>query len=314
MASLEVLLGVAAAVVLLGVIAVRAVRPAGPALAAALPRHRRPARRVGARAASSPTPRSRESLGLAALVLILVEGGLTTRWTAVRPSLGVGIALSTVAVVVSIGVVGVGAAPPAGPGVAHRVPVGCRAVLDRRRRGVQRAARGRGRPAPLRRARAGVRHERRAGGARGRPAGLRTTRSRGSPRLLVVYELVAGGLIGGVARLRRGVGAATGRAAVDRASTRSPRSRSACSPTRPASSRTRPGCSPPTWPRSCWATPTCRTAAACGRSPRAPAGSRRSACSCCSGSYVSPPRLVDAVVPALVAGVVLILLAARRCR
>ena len=48
-----------------------------------------------------------ESLGLAALVLILVEGGLTTRWAAVRPSLGVGIALSTVAVAVSIGVVGV---------------------------------------------------------------------------------------------------------------------------------------------------------------------------------------------------------------
>ena len=40
-------------------------------------------------------------------MLILIEGGLTTRWTAVRPALGVGIALSTVAVVVSIGVVGV---------------------------------------------------------------------------------------------------------------------------------------------------------------------------------------------------------------
>jgi potassium/hydrogen antiporter len=48
-----------------------------------------------------------ESLGLAALVLILAEGGLTTRWDAVRPSLGVGITLSTVAVAVSIGVVGV---------------------------------------------------------------------------------------------------------------------------------------------------------------------------------------------------------------
>src|SRR5919112_6667966 len=59
MASLEVLLGVAAAVVLLG-----------------------------------------------ALVLILSEGGLTTRWANVRPALGVGIALSTVAVVVSIAVVG----------------------------------------------------------------------------------------------------------------------------------------------------------------------------------------------------------------
>jgi potassium/hydrogen antiporter len=46
-------------------------------------------------------------MGLAALVLILIEGGMTTRWRSVRPSLGLGIALSTVAVLVSIGVVGV---------------------------------------------------------------------------------------------------------------------------------------------------------------------------------------------------------------
>jgi cell volume regulation protein A len=47
-----------------------------------------------------------QSLGLAALVMILAEGGLTTRWSAVKPSLGIGIALSTVAVVVSIAVTG----------------------------------------------------------------------------------------------------------------------------------------------------------------------------------------------------------------
>src|SRR6185312_10825984 len=47
-----------------------------------------------------------EAVGLGALVLILTEGGLTTRWATVRPALGVGIALSTVAVVVSITVVG----------------------------------------------------------------------------------------------------------------------------------------------------------------------------------------------------------------
>ncbi|MEJ2859108.1 MULTISPECIES: potassium/proton antiporter [unclassified Saccharothrix] len=46
------------------------------------------------------------SLGTAALVLILTEGGLTTRWTAVKPALGLGIALSTVSVGVSIGVTG----------------------------------------------------------------------------------------------------------------------------------------------------------------------------------------------------------------
>ncbi len=48
-----------------------------------------------------------QSLGLAALVLILTEGGLTTRWSAVKPALGQGIALSTVAVAVSIAVTGV---------------------------------------------------------------------------------------------------------------------------------------------------------------------------------------------------------------
>ncbi|WP_414636372.1 potassium/proton antiporter [Actinophytocola sp.] len=47
-----------------------------------------------------------QALGLAALVLILTEGGLTTRWTEVRPALGIGIALSTVGVVVSVGITG----------------------------------------------------------------------------------------------------------------------------------------------------------------------------------------------------------------
>ncbi|WP_031468547.1 potassium/proton antiporter [Sciscionella sediminilitoris] len=47
-----------------------------------------------------------ESLGIAALVLILTEGGITTKWREVRPALGVGIALSTGAVIVSIGIAG----------------------------------------------------------------------------------------------------------------------------------------------------------------------------------------------------------------
>ncbi len=51
-------------------------------------------------------PELTQSLGLAALVMILAEGGLTTRWSAVKPSLGLGIALSTVAVVVSVAVTG----------------------------------------------------------------------------------------------------------------------------------------------------------------------------------------------------------------
>ncbi|WP_232662184.1 potassium/proton antiporter [Pseudonocardia sp. TRM90224] len=106
MASLELVLGAGAAVVLLGVLAVRvSVRLGLPSLLLYLG--------IGVLIGESglgmqfsDAPLT-ESLGLAALVLILIEGGLTTRWTAVRPSLGVGVALSTVAVAVSIGVVGV---------------------------------------------------------------------------------------------------------------------------------------------------------------------------------------------------------------
>jgi len=46
------------------------------------------------------------SLGTVALVLILAEGGLTTRWSAVKPALGLGIALSTVGVGVSVAATG----------------------------------------------------------------------------------------------------------------------------------------------------------------------------------------------------------------
>ena len=46
------------------------------------------------------------TLGVAGLVLILAEGGLTTRWSVVRPALGPGIALATAAVAVSIAVTG----------------------------------------------------------------------------------------------------------------------------------------------------------------------------------------------------------------
>jgi cell volume regulation protein A len=43
-----------------------------------------------------------QALGLSAIVLILAEGGLTTRWQAVRPSVGLGLALSTAGVAVSV--------------------------------------------------------------------------------------------------------------------------------------------------------------------------------------------------------------------
>jgi potassium/hydrogen antiporter len=105
MASLEVVLGVTAAVVLIGVLAVRvSVRLGLPSLLLYLGIGVLLGESVlGFQFSNAPLT---ESLGLAALVLILIEGGLTTRWELVRPSLGVGIALSTVAVVVSIAVVG----------------------------------------------------------------------------------------------------------------------------------------------------------------------------------------------------------------
>lgn len=52
---------------------------------------------------------SAHALGFAALVVILTEGGLTTRWSEVRPSLSVGVALATVGVTVSVGLVAVAA-------------------------------------------------------------------------------------------------------------------------------------------------------------------------------------------------------------
>lgn len=49
------------------------------------------------------------ALGFAALVLILAEGGLTTPWSDVRPSLGLGLTLATLGSIVSVTVVSVGA-------------------------------------------------------------------------------------------------------------------------------------------------------------------------------------------------------------
>ncbi|HEV7827772.1 MAG TPA: potassium/proton antiporter, partial [Pseudonocardiaceae bacterium] len=46
------------------------------------------------------------ALGIAGLVLILAEGGLTTRWSVIRPALAPGIALAIGAVLVSIAVTG----------------------------------------------------------------------------------------------------------------------------------------------------------------------------------------------------------------
>ena len=45
-----------------------------------------------------------QNLGVAALVVILAEGGLTTRWANARRAIGPGLALSTVGVAVSVSV------------------------------------------------------------------------------------------------------------------------------------------------------------------------------------------------------------------
>src|SRR6476660_3041599 len=46
-------------------------------------------------------------LGFCALLVIIAEGGLTTRWSTVRPVLGIATVLATLGVLVSIVVVGV---------------------------------------------------------------------------------------------------------------------------------------------------------------------------------------------------------------
>ena len=48
-------------------------------------------------------------LGFGALILILAEGGLTTKWDGIKPTIGLSVLLATVGVAVSVGVVAVGA-------------------------------------------------------------------------------------------------------------------------------------------------------------------------------------------------------------
>lgn len=49
------------------------------------------------------------ALGFAALVVILAEGGLTTEWREIKPAMRLGVALATVGVAVSVGIVAVAA-------------------------------------------------------------------------------------------------------------------------------------------------------------------------------------------------------------
>jgi potassium/hydrogen antiporter len=103
--ELSVVLGVVAAVLLVSVVAVRvSVRLGFPSLVLYLA--------IGVLLGEAgfgiefENAALTESLGLAALVLILTEGGLTTRWPEVRDSFWPGVVLSTVAVGVGIAVTG----------------------------------------------------------------------------------------------------------------------------------------------------------------------------------------------------------------
>jgi cell volume regulation protein A len=103
--NLGVVLGVGAAVLLISVLAVRvSVRLGLPSLLLYLA--------IGLLLGESglgihfDNTELTQALGLAAIVLILAEGGLTTRWQAVRPAVGLALALSTVGVAVSVAVTG----------------------------------------------------------------------------------------------------------------------------------------------------------------------------------------------------------------
>jgi cell volume regulation protein A len=103
--QVEVALGAGAAVLLLAVLAVRVSTRLGlPSLLLYLAIGLLIGE-AGLGIQYSNTPLT-AALGIGGLVLILAEGGLTTRWSVVRPALAPGIALATVAVAVSIGVTG----------------------------------------------------------------------------------------------------------------------------------------------------------------------------------------------------------------
>ena len=193
----------------------------------------------GSRAsASATTPQQlTQVLGYAALVLILVEGGITTQWSGIRRSVAPAAVLATV----GVGRVGArrrgGRARAARLVVADRLPRRRRARVDGCRGGVLGAAPGAAPPADLGDARGGVGLQRRAGRAarhraRGRP------RPRRDPAPVVAGRPRRGRRAG---RRRRSSGWRSGGAAPG-----------CCASSR----RRRPRCSPSAWCRwRCWRTP-----------------------------------------------------------
>ena len=60
----------------------------------------------GASGSGSTTPRLTGVLGYGALIVILAEGGITTRWARIRPAVRPAAVLATVGALVSVAVVG----------------------------------------------------------------------------------------------------------------------------------------------------------------------------------------------------------------
>ena len=80
------------------------------------------------------------ALGFAALVIILAEGGLTTKWSDIRPSVGIAGVLATVGIGISVGLMASVRSLRPGPGLVDRHPARRGRVTDRRSRGVLGAA------------------------------------------------------------------------------------------------------------------------------------------------------------------------------
>ena len=179
-----------------------------------------------------------QTLGVAALVVILAEGGLTTRWADVRRAIGPGLALATLGVLVSVAVTAAAAVWLLDFGWGFALLLA--AVISSTDAAAVFAT-----PAPAAaaaahggRARGGERSERRPGDPARRGAGRPPHRRCGPhPWWLTVLKVV-GELLGGAV-----VGVAVGSAACSccaarrcrcRASTRWPPSRCACWPSRSA--------------------------------------------------------------------------------
>ena len=158
-----------------------------------------------------------QTLGLAALVVILTEGGLTTRWSAVRPAVPLAVVLSTVGVAVSVLVTAGVAVLLLDTGWRTGLLLGA-IVSSTDAAAVFSTLRALGLPPRLT---ATLEME---SGINDAPVVILVTllsaSAIGSPLEvvgLVAYELVAGALIGIGGRLRRRLGAAARRAAGRRA-------------------------------------------------------------------------------------------------